>query len=77
MELELSVQGLRDAGHQQSRVASSEENNDSSTVPDDALRSFPPLDRHRLASYYRKLSEEYEAMAKLHEGHAAELRKKE
>ena len=30
-----------------------------------------------LASYYRKLSEEYEAMAKLHEGHAAELRKKE
>src|SRR6266852_8395647 len=29
-----------------------------------------------LASYYRKLSEEYEAMAKLHEGHAAELRKK-
>ena len=25
-----------------------------------------------LASYYRKLAEEYEAMAKLHEGHAAE-----
>src|SRR5438445_2140073 len=33
---------------QQGSVASSEENNDSSTVPDDALRSFPPLDRHRL-----------------------------
>src|SRR5207248_2476913 len=32
---------------QQGSVASSEENNDSSTVPDDALRSFPPLDRHR------------------------------
>ena len=29
-----------------------------------------------LASYYRKLADDYEAMAKLHEGHAAEMRKK-
>ena len=29
-----------------------------------------------LASYYRKLADDYEAMAKLHEGQAAEMRKK-
>src|SRR5437879_4761028 len=38
---------------QQGSVASSEENNDSSTVPDDALRSFPPLDRHRRVPFRR------------------------
>src|SRR5439155_18719941 len=32
--------------HGEGRVTSSE-NNDRSTVPDDALRYFPPLDRHR------------------------------
>lgn len=35
-----------------------------------------PTHCRALVSYYRKLAEEYEAMAKLHEGHAAELRKK-
>lgn len=35
-----------------------------------------PTHCRALASYYRKLAEEYEAMVKLHEGHAAEMRKK-
>ena len=35
-----------------------------------------PTHCRSLASYYRKMAEEYEAMAKLHEQHAAELRKK-
>ena len=34
------------------------------------------MDHEALASYYRKLAEEYDAMAKLHGEHAAELRKK-
>ena len=35
-----------------------------------------PTHCRSLASYYRKLAEEYDAMAKLHGEHAAELRKK-
>src|SRR5437667_10190275 len=42
---------------QQGSVASSEEHNDSSTVPDDALRSFPPLDRHRHYFRMKRLAE--------------------
>lgn len=35
-----------------------------------------PTHCRSLASYYRKLAEEYDAMATMHEGQAAELRKK-
>jgi len=35
-----------------------------------------PTHCRSLASYYRKLAEEYDAMAKLHGAHAAELREK-
>src|SRR5207302_5007827 len=41
---------------QQGSVASSEENHDGSSVPDDALRYFPPLDRHRHAATSSKVT---------------------
>src|SRR2546426_3570727 len=41
--------------HGEGSVTSSE-NNDRSTVPDDALRYFPPLDRHRPAPKLPRLS---------------------